>query len=185
MTDGNGCFVAPSQRRIKPPRAPTGQELSVGPIKLVHESRRSSAEVSSCPCAKSPTVAELVRKCHLGNRGFSSRRVTTWTAVMISIRSQFMAVTLCALATACARTTRAPSPVVPPIASRPDVIVTFDGERHACVVALFDEATGHAMSCEGVLPFIGDDLKLQADRFTTFVRFPTLTKRKCAVSRQV
>jgi hypothetical protein len=51
---------------------------------------------------------------------------------------------------------------VPPIASRPDVIVTFDGERHGCVVALNDETKGHAMSCEGVLPFIRDDLKLQS-----------------------
>jgi hypothetical protein len=81
---------------------------------------------------------------------------------MISIRAQFASLTLCALITGCAKPTGAPNPVVPPIASRPDVIVTFDGERHACVVALFNEAKGHAMSCDGVLQFIRDDLKLQS-----------------------
>lgn len=82
--------------------------------------------------------------------------------VMISARAQFVAVTLCALVTACARPTGVPIPIVLPIASRPDVIITFDGERHACVGALIDETTGRATSCDGVLPFMRDALKLRS-----------------------
>jgi hypothetical protein len=81
---------------------------------------------------------------------------------MISDRAQFASLTLCALLTGCARPTGAPNPVAPTAATRPDVIVTFDGERHACVVALLNEPEGHTMSCDGVLPFVRDDLKLQS-----------------------
>jgi hypothetical protein len=81
---------------------------------------------------------------------------------MIGVRAQFPLLALCALVSGCARLTGAPNSAVPPIASRPDVIVTFDGERHACVVALFNEPESHAMSCDGVLPFVRDDLKLRS-----------------------
>ena len=52
------------------------------------------------------------------------------------------------------------SPVPPPIAARPDVIVTIDAERRACVVALFSEALGSAISCGDVVPFVRDELRL-------------------------
>lgn len=84
------------------------------------------------------------------------------TPAMNSIRIQLVTVTLCALVVACTRHTGAPRPVVSPIASKPDVIVTFDGERHACVVRLLDATTGHVVSCEDVLPFIRDSLKLRS-----------------------
>jgi hypothetical protein len=52
------------------------------------------------------------------------------------------------------------SPVSPPIAARPDVIITFDGKRHACVIALYSEAQGSAVSCDDVVPFVRDELRL-------------------------
>jgi len=48
----------------------------------------------------------------------------------------------------------------PPIASKPDVIVTFDGEHHGCVVALYTESQGSAISCGDVVPFVKDELRL-------------------------
>jgi len=48
----------------------------------------------------------------------------------------------------------------PPIAAKPDVIVTFDGEHHGCSVALSSEAHGSAISCGDVVPFVRDELRL-------------------------
>jgi hypothetical protein len=48
----------------------------------------------------------------------------------------------------------------PPIAAKPDVIVTLDGEHHGCVVALYTEAHGSAISCGDVVPFVKDELRL-------------------------
>jgi hypothetical protein len=80
---------------------------------------------------------------------------------MINVRAQFASLALCAAVTGCARPAGAPNAVAPAVATRPDVVVTFDGERHACVVALFNESEGRTMSCDGVLPFVRDGLKLQ------------------------
>jgi hypothetical protein len=80
---------------------------------------------------------------------------------MTSVPAQFASLTLCALLIGCAGRTKAPNPLPPPTAKRPDVIVTFDGGLHACVVALLNEPEGHTMSCDGVLRFVRDDLKLQ------------------------
>ncbi|HLW24843.1 MAG TPA: hypothetical protein VKT22_10830 [Steroidobacteraceae bacterium] len=41
-----------------------------------------------------------------------------------------------------------------------DVLVTFDGKRHACVVALKDEPQGSSVSCDEVVPFVRDELRL-------------------------
>ncbi len=43
---------------------------------------------------------------------------------------------------------------------KPDVIVTFDGERHSCVVALLSEAQGSIIPCADIVPFIRDELKV-------------------------
>jgi hypothetical protein len=90
------------------------------------------------------------------------RRSTSSLAVMIGIRAQFALLTLCVLVIGYARLIGAPNLAAPPISSRPDVIVTFDGGRHACVVARSNETEGHAMSCDAVLAFVRDDLKLQS-----------------------
>jgi hypothetical protein len=52
------------------------------------------------------------------------------------------------------------SPVSTAIAARPDVIITFDGKRHACVIALYSETQGSAVSCDDVVPFVRDELRL-------------------------
>jgi hypothetical protein len=54
-----------------------------------------------------------------------------------------------------------PSGNVPPkIAERADVIVTLDGGRHACSVALYNEAHGSSVACTEVVPFLRDELRL-------------------------
>ena len=57
-----------------------------------------------------------------------------------------------------------PSPgnSVPKIAERPDVTITIDGKHHTCVVALLKEAQGSAVPCGDVVPFLRDELRLQA-----------------------
>jgi hypothetical protein len=60
----------------------------------------------------------------------------------------------------CGPSANTPVAVAPPIAARPDVIVTVDGKRHGCVVALYSEAQGSTISCEDVIPFVRDELRL-------------------------
>jgi hypothetical protein len=48
------------------------------------------------------------------------------------------------------------------IAAKPDAIITFDGERHTCVVALSGEAQGSMVPCADVIPFMRDELRLAA-----------------------
>jgi hypothetical protein len=52
------------------------------------------------------------------------------------------------------------TPGSPPTAAKPDVIITVDGERHACVVALYSEPQGSAIPCADVVPFVKDELRL-------------------------
>jgi hypothetical protein len=60
----------------------------------------------------------------------------------------------------CGPAANTPVAASPPIAARPDVIVTLDGQRHACVVALYSEAQGSAISCDEVVPFVRDELRV-------------------------
>jgi hypothetical protein len=48
----------------------------------------------------------------------------------------------------------------PPASAKPDVIVTLDGPHHACVVALSSEAQGSTISCDDLVPFMRDELRL-------------------------
>jgi hypothetical protein len=53
------------------------------------------------------------------------------------------------------------SPSAPPtIAARADVIVTLDGGRHSCVVALYNEPQGSIVPCSDVVSFIKDELRV-------------------------
>lgn len=52
------------------------------------------------------------------------------------------------------------APASAPIAARPDVIITLDGVRHACVVALYNEALGSIIPCRDVVPFVRDELRV-------------------------
>jgi hypothetical protein len=56
---------------------------------------------------------------------------------------------------------QSPGNSVPPkIAERADVIVTFDGTRHTCLVALPSEPQGSTVPCGEVVSFIKDELKV-------------------------
>ncbi len=45
-------------------------------------------------------------------------------------------------------------------AAKADVTITLDGAHHTCVVALSREAQGSIISCNDVVPFIRDELRL-------------------------
>lgn len=55
--------------------------------------------------------------------------------------------------------TSGPAPQAP-IAGKPDVIITFDGANHACVVALYTEPQGSTVPCADLIPFLKDELRL-------------------------
>jgi hypothetical protein len=75
------------------------------------------------------------------------RKITVLTAVFIAL-------------TGCGSSTNAPAPASPPSAAKADVVVTVDGARHACVVALRSEAQGSIISCDDVVPFVREELRL-------------------------
>ncbi len=60
----------------------------------------------------------------------------------------------------CGSSNNAPAPVAPAIAEQPDVLITFDGERHTCVVALYNEPQGSLIPCADIIPFMRDELRL-------------------------
>ena len=78
---------------------------------------------------------------------------------MIDVRAVFASITVFTLLAGCGPSADTPVPA-PAIAARSDVIVTFDGEHHACVVALHSEAQGSAIACKDVVPFVRDELRL-------------------------
>src|SRR6202142_1342834 len=49
----------------------------------------------------------------------------------------------------------------PKIAERPDVVITLDGKRHACVVALDKEPQGSTVPCKEAVSFVKDELRVQ------------------------
>lgn len=48
----------------------------------------------------------------------------------------------------------------PRIATHPDVTIKLDGKRGKCIVALSSEAQGSTISCDDVVPFVKDELRL-------------------------
>jgi hypothetical protein len=60
----------------------------------------------------------------------------------------------------CGSSSNAPPPVSAPMTAKPAVIITFDGERRMCVVALSSEAQGNIIPCADVVPFLRDELRL-------------------------
>ena len=66
--------------------------------------------------------------------------------------------TVLAALTGCGNSTS--SSESPRIASRPDLTVKFDGKRRRCIVALSSEAQGSTISCDEVVSFVKDELRL-------------------------
>ena len=52
------------------------------------------------------------------------------------------------------------APAGAPIAAKPDVVITFDGANHACVVALASEQNGNTIPCAELIPFLRDELRV-------------------------
>jgi hypothetical protein len=48
----------------------------------------------------------------------------------------------------------------PKLAERPDVIITLDGKRHACVVALDKEPQGSTVPCKEAVSFVKGELRV-------------------------
>ena len=49
----------------------------------------------------------------------------------------------------------------PKLAERPDVTITLDGKRHACIVALDKEPQGSTVPCKDAVSFVKDELRVQ------------------------
>jgi len=54
------------------------------------------------------------------------------------------------------------TPMPPKLAAKADVIVTLDGARHTCSVALYNETQGSAVPCGDVVAFVRDELRLRS-----------------------
>jgi hypothetical protein len=71
-----------------------------------------------------------------------------------------LAISVPLLLIGCGSSTNAPAPAPAAMTANPAVVITFDGERHMCVVALSSEAQGSIIPCADVVPFVRDELKV-------------------------
>jgi len=95
-------------------------------------------------------------------RDVESARCGTGERGMMSIRAVFAFVLGGMLLAACGQSEKTPPPLppAPPIAAKADVIVTLDAGGHDCKVALYSEAQGSTISCDDVVPFVRDELRV-------------------------
>jgi len=82
--------------------------------------------------------------------------------------------------TGCGRSANTPGAAPPPTGSRPDVTVTFDGKRRKCVVALSSEAQGSFISCNEVVPFVKDQLRLPSGSVYDIRKIPDVDEAEVA-----
>jgi len=71
-----------------------------------------------------------------------------------------LAISVPLLLIGCGSSNNAAAPVRAAMTAKPALIITFDGERHMCVVALASEAQGSIIPCADVVPFVRDELRL-------------------------
>ena len=112
--------------------------------------------------------------------GAFPRRSTSSLAAVIDIRAVLASITICASIAGCGRSVDTPVPDAAPIAARPDVIITFDGERHACVVARYSEAQGSAIACGAVVSYLKDDLGLPSGSIFDIRTIPDVSEAEVA-----
>jgi hypothetical protein len=79
---------------------------------------------------------------------------------MIDARAVLACIAVVAFLAGCGPSASAPDSVPPPIAAKPEVLVTLDGAHHTCMVALSSEAQGSAIACDDVVPFVRDELRV-------------------------
>jgi hypothetical protein len=70
---------------------------------------------------------------------------------------EFMAL---ALLTGCGQSANTAASAPPSAGAKPDVVVTVDGEHHACVVSKSSEPTGSTVGCADVVSFVRDELRV-------------------------
>ncbi|HEX3602989.1 MAG TPA: hypothetical protein VHU43_02785 [Steroidobacteraceae bacterium] len=108
---------------------------------------------------------------HRSNAAFSARAAPAILAASL-------------LFAGCGSSSNAPAPdtapVPPPLADRPDVIVTFDGPRHTCVAALYSEPQGSAISCADLVPFLRDELRVPSGAIYDIRTIPTFDAAEMA-----
>ena len=73
---------------------------------------------------------------------------------------RILAISVPLLLIGCGSSNNAAAPVRAAMTAHPAAIITFDGERHTCVVALYSEAQGSIVPCSDIVPFIRDELRL-------------------------
>jgi hypothetical protein len=95
-------------------------------------------------------------------RDLESPRCGTSRRAMIGVRAALASALGGVLLAACGQSEKAPAPLppAPPIAAKPDVIVTLDAAGRDCKVALYSEAQGSTISCDDVVPFVRDELRV-------------------------
>jgi hypothetical protein len=85
-------------------------------------------------------------------------------AIMNLHRTQSALYIVFVLLGGCGRSASTPGAAAP-LAGTPDVIVTLDGGRHACLVALRSELQGSTIPCGDLVPFLRDELRLASGSF--------------------
>jgi hypothetical protein len=98
-------------------------------------------------------------------RSAASFRGKSWPTAtkivaMIDVRTVLECIAVIAFLAGCGSSANAPDSGPPPIAAKPDVLVTLDGEHHTCIVALSSEAQGSTIACDDVVPFVRDELRV-------------------------
>jgi hypothetical protein len=73
---------------------------------------------------------------------------------------RILAISAPLLLVGCGSSNNAAAPVTAAMTAHPAAIITFDGERHTCVVALSSEAQGSIVPCGDLVPFMRDELRL-------------------------
>ena len=99
---------------------------------------------------------------------------------MIDARTVLASIALVALLAGCGPSANAPDSVPPPIAAKPDVLVTLDGEHHTCIVALSSEAQGSAIACDDVVPFVRDELRVPSGSIYEIRTIPKVEQAELA-----
>ncbi len=87
--------------------------------------------------------------------------IHTRPRVVTGIRTLCVCATLQFVLGGCGKSTNSTDSA--PLASRPDVTVKFDGKRRKCIVALPSEAQGSTISCDEVVSFIKDELRVPSN----------------------
>ncbi|HTV94767.1 MAG TPA: hypothetical protein VME42_02165 [Steroidobacteraceae bacterium] len=75
---------------------------------------------------------------------------------MMSLRAALASTAGLLLLAGCGQSATAPATP----AAKPDLTVTFDGQRHKCIVALSREAQGNTVACSDVVSFVKEELRL-------------------------